>query len=149
MSGTNGVERGRRDGTLVEKWQAALSTYFREGSAALPEVLALYDERVRLQDPLNTVEGIAAVAAYNDRFMRKVRRAEIAFGAAIEGDRAAFVSWTMRIKPRFGPETTIDGVSHLMIEGEKIVAQRDYFDVTQTFPVLGGLFRGLVRLLVA
>jgi limonene-1,2-epoxide hydrolase len=149
MSSSNGAGRGHRDGTLVERWQTALERYFREGNAALTGVLALYDERVRVQDPLNTVLGLPALVAYNERFLRKVRRAQITFGDVVVGERTAFVSWSMRIVPRFGPESQIEGVSHLTIDNEKIVEERDYFDVTQAVPVVGGLFRALVRLLVA
>lgn len=42
---------------LMERWCARLTQMYAEGVSALPAFLALYDEAVRFQDPLQTIEA--------------------------------------------------------------------------------------------
>lgn len=146
MSDATRARGDDEDGRLMTRWQRAVIALFREGDAALPEILAVYDERARLRDPLRTVLGRDALVAYNRRFLRKVRRVEVAFGDALEGEGLAFATWTMRVTPRLGPEVRVEGVTRLVIEAGKIVAQEDSFDVTRGLPWIGAALRALVRL---
>lgn len=139
------IDQGALERSSVEIWSETVRRFFREGEPALSAFLALYDERFRFQDPLRVISGLPAFATYNMAFVRKAREVDIEFGDMIEGERAAFASWTMRVVPRVGPEARVEGVTELEIEARKIVFQRDYFDVAGAVPVLGGVLRTLMR----
>ena len=68
------------------------------------------------------------------------------------GPSTAFVTWTMRFahaQLRGGKPILVDGVSQLDIAGDKIVRQRDYYDmgamIYENVPLLGFVVAGLRR----
>jgi steroid delta-isomerase len=99
---------------------------------AVEELMTLYDDGVVFADPLQRIEGRAALAAMNVRLVRRARdlRVRIADRAAA-GDQA-FLTWQMDYRYRLGPAFTIDGISHLRLRGGKVVEHRDYWDALST-----------------
>jgi limonene-1,2-epoxide hydrolase len=136
------------EGTLGERWSRALETLFREREPALPAVLALYDEHIQFQDPLHRVSGVAAYAELNRRFLARARRLDITVEEVAEQGGLLFASWRMHFAPRFGPELTLEGVSHLRVREGRIVYQRDHFDIAggaaSAVPGLSSLYRAVL-----
>lgn len=143
-------EGGSRPGdtSLGERWARALETLFREREPALPAFLALYDEHLQFQDPLQRVSGLSAYAEMNRRFLARARRLDITVEEWAEQDGRLFASWRMHFAPRLGPELTFEGVSHLRVREGRIVYQRDHFDtagsVASAVPGLSSLYRAVL-----
>ncbi|AUX45938.1 uncharacterized protein SOCE26_074400 [Sorangium cellulosum] len=129
---------------LMERWCKRLTHMYAEGASALPDFLALYDEAVHFQDPLQTIDGLEAYGEMNRRSLEKARLIQVEVGDRIARDGVLFVAWTMRFSPRLGPTMSFSGVSHLRARGGKIVAHRDYFDVVSgavsAVPGLSGVY---------
>ncbi len=129
---------------LMERWCARLTQMYTEGASALPAFLALYDEAVRFQDPLQTIEGLPAYGEMNRRSLEKARSIQVEIGDRIAHGGVIFVTWTMLFSPQIGPTLRFPGVSHLREKGGKIVAHRDYFDVVSgavsAVPGLSGVY---------
>lgn len=132
-------------GTPTRAWADAVETFFREGEGQLDPMLALYDARVRFQDPIRAVAGLPAFAAMNRQFIRRARGVGITFGDIVQAGDVAFASWTMRVTTRIGPVISVDGVTHLRFAEGLIVFHRDVFDlggsVAAALPVVGRLYR--------
>lgn len=146
--GTKQSASRARDTTLSERWRAALERLFREREPALPSFLELYDENIQFQDPLHRVSGLAAYGELNRRFLARARRLEISVLELAEQDGVLFASWRMSFAPRFGPELTLEGVSHLRVREGRILYQRDHFDiaggVASAVPGLSALYRSVL-----
>jgi hypothetical protein len=137
-----------QDTSSGQRWGRALETLFREREPALPAFLALYDEHIQFQDPLQRVSGLAAYAELNRRFLARARKLDITVEDVAEQDGVLFASWRMHFAPRLGPEMTLEGVSHLRLREGRIVSQRDHFDiaggVASAVPGLSSLYRAVL-----
>lgn len=137
-----------QDTSLGQRWSRALETLFREREPALPAFLALYDEHIQFQDPLQRVSGLDAFAELNRRFLVRARRLDITVEDLAEQDNVLFASWRMHFAPRLGPELTLEGASHLRVREGRILYQRDHFDiaggVASAVPGLSSLYRAVL-----
>lgn len=136
------------DESLGQRWSRALETLFREREPALAAFLSLYDERLQFQDPLQRVSSRADYAELNRRFLARARRLDITVEEWAEQDGRLFASWRMHFAPRFGPEMTLEGVSHLRVREGRIIYQRDHFDtaggLASAVPGLSSLYRAVL-----
>lgn len=144
-------DSGAPSARIARRWSAALEDFFRRRNEALAPLLALYDERVRFEDPVHSIDGIAAFAEMNRRFAERSRELAIdVTDVAGEGD-VFFAAWTMRLAPRLGPRMTMAGATLARVRGDKIVYQRDNFDPVGGFaraiPGVSIIYRGLVGIM--
>ncbi len=131
-----GGERGA--GGMGARFRDALLEAYGPGrEAALPGLLALYDEDLQFRDPMQELRGREAFAKMNRQFLGSVRSVEVSVRDLVEGEGSFFMAWTMRVAARIGPAVTVQGVTHARTRGGKIVEQRDYFDLAGS--VLGAL----------
>lgn len=95
---------------------------------AVEELMNLYDEGVVFADPLQRLEGRAALVAMNLRLVRRARELRVRVGDRLVAGDQAFLTWEMDYRYRLGPAITVSGVSHLRLRDAKIVEHRDYWD---------------------
>jgi hypothetical protein len=110
----------------------------------------LYAADVVFEDPLHRIEGLDALAAYFARLNARVEYAEFAFGQQVVSSGEAALTWVMTVRTRRPRQTiVVPGVSVLRF-GDRITAQRDYFDVGamlyERIPLIGWLLRRVKRL---
>jgi limonene-1,2-epoxide hydrolase len=110
----------------------------------------LYAPDIVFEDPLHRMEGLSALDAYFTRLNARVESAEFVFGTQVVADGSASLTWTMTVRTRRPRQTiVVPGVSVLRF-GEKVISQRDYFDVGamlyERLPVFGWVLRRVKRL---
>lgn len=138
----------QQQGTVGERWRKAYEEVARRGEQALPEVLALYDEAVHFEDPVQKVEGRAAFERLNRRMIAMSHSMELELVDMVERKDGFFAAWRMRLAPRLGPALTLEGTTYVKVSNGRIVYHRDYFDVAGSLfsmvPVLPGLVQKAV-----
>jgi limonene-1,2-epoxide hydrolase len=133
----------QQQGSVGERWRKAYEEVTRRGEQALPAVMALYDEAVHFEDPVQKLEGRAAFERLNRRLMAMSRSVEMELVDMVEREDGFFAAWKMRVAPRFGPTVTLEGTTYAKVSNGRITYHRDYFDVAGSLlsmvPVLPGL----------
>ncbi len=127
--------------------------FYRElGQGAANELADVYDEQVIFVDPVAEHEGLLALKGYFQNLMQNCRSCRFDMTIHRLGSCSAFITWTMSFEHaqlRGGKPITVDGISQLDIAGDKIVKQRDYYDmgamIYENVPVLGFVVAGLRR----
>jgi hypothetical protein len=135
--------------SLGARFRAAIEQAYVLGEGGLPQLLELYDEDLRFQDPMRELRGLSEFAKMNREFLRSVRSLDVRVVDLVEGESSFFAAWTMVVTGRVGPEVTVAGVTHARTRDGKIVEQRDYFDLAgSAFGAIRGVssaYRALVR----
>lgn len=118
-------------------------------AAALDQLLALYDEDVIFQDPIQTVRGKPEFRDMNLRLLRRARAIHFEVTDRAQRGDSLFLVWTMTLVPRIGPPLQFEGSSHLRTRAGLIYYHRDFWDLLGSFmasvPVAGNVYRSLVR----
>ena len=132
------------------------SFYQDLGQGAVDGLADIYDEQIVFIDPVARHEGLPALKGYFENLMQNCRSCQ--FDATVHrlGSETAFVTWTMSFEHahlRGGKPIAVDGVSELSIVGDKIVKQRDYYDmgamIYENVPLLGLVIGSLRRRMAA
>ncbi|MDN7124195.1 nuclear transport factor 2 family protein [Pseudidiomarina terrestris] len=92
----------------------------------------LYHEDVTFIDPIHQVHGLDDLKSYFKGTMEGVEQCHFAFTEYAENGAHVFVNWQMRLcHPKLGggEEIVVPGVSHLEFKDDKIIQQRDYYDL--------------------
>jgi hypothetical protein len=135
--------------SLGARFRVAIEQAYVQGEAGLPQLLKLYDEDLRFQDPVRELRGLSEFAKMNREFLRGVRSLDIRVLDLVEGESSFFAAWTMVVLGRVGPQVTVAGATHARTRGGKIVEQRDYFDLAgSAFGSIRGVssaYRAIVR----
>lgn len=131
---------------LIEKFQ---TQFKRMEPNMVLNLDDLYDPNVRFEDPLHKVEGRAALLEYFNKLNSQLEYADFEFGVPVCSENAAAVPWVMTMalkKPK--QVISIPGISHLTF-AERILTQRDYFDVGaslyEKLPIMGPLLRWIKK----
>jgi ketosteroid isomerase-like protein len=136
--------------TVARRFAEAIEAINRDGEAALPLLEELYHEEVQFQDPIQKVHGRTAFIEANRRLLRRAKSLTFNLGTAVEQDGNLFVVWTMTFEPKMGPRMVFDGATHITHRQERIVYQRDYWDLLSSaadaVPAVGLVYRGLIGL---
>lgn len=139
---------GQQQGSIGERWRKSFEELPRRGEQAVPEVMALYDEAVRFEDPVQKLEGRAAFERMTRRMLSMSRSVELELVDMVEREDGFFAAWKMRVTPRFGPPMTLEGTTYAKVSNGRIIYHRDYFDVAGSLfsmvPVLPGLVQKAV-----
>lgn len=112
----------------------SLLTEFYHGITAdnlRQKVESLYTSSSVREDPIGSFEGRDRILAYYQSLFSGMSSLEVDVkDEFLSGDETIAV-WQMRVKHEgLGSEpVVIDGVSHLRVQGGRIVFQRDYFDL--------------------
>ncbi|WP_411358316.1 nuclear transport factor 2 family protein [Pseudidiomarina salilacus] len=92
----------------------------------------LYHQDVTFIDPIHQVHGLDDLQKYFKATMENVEQCHFAFTEFAENGDHFFVNWQMRLmhpKLADGQEIVLPGVSHLEMKDDKIIQQRDYYDL--------------------
>ncbi|RUO62283.1 nuclear transport factor 2 family protein [Pseudidiomarina insulisalsae] len=110
-----------------------LLKYYDEFSEVKVDKLEeLYDENVTFIDPLHQLCGLDALKNYFKHTMDGVEQCHFAFSHYAENGNHLFIDWQMRLQhPKLanGQEIVLPGVSHIEFKDDKIIMQRDYYDL--------------------
>ena len=116
------------------------------------QLSSLYHPDITLIDPVSTYSGLPALEQYFAALLSNTGSCGFNIDAINHlGDRA-FVSWQMNFthpKLSAGDPIKVEGISHILIKNNKIVYQRDYYDLGsmlyEHLPIIGYLVRYLKR----
>ena len=112
----------------------------------------IYSEEITLVDPVSTHKGLPALERYFTSLLSNTRTCNFIIQELDQQEDTAFVSWRMSFahpKLKAGKRIEVDGISRLLIKDNKIVFQRDYYDLGnmlyEHLPIIGSLVRYLKR----
>ncbi|MGH0051773.1 MAG: nuclear transport factor 2 family protein [Sphaerochaetaceae bacterium] len=125
-------------------------TYNTQGKPDWSHLYPLYAENIRFQDSIQSLEGKDAFMAMCERLAGRCKQLDMDLYAITRGDTYAFLQWKMTMRFRFFPSSSIHGCSVLTIgEEEKIINQRDYYDlwgdIADHVPLYHRLYRWFMR----
>lgn len=130
---------------------AAVAGFFNEMTPAkLAGLGDIYAPGVKFEDPINAVEGHAALQRVFEDLFKQLGEVRIAVNDAHGDDRTGFLLWTMRYRFR-GGDRLIRGTSHLRFAADgRVISQQDFWDasfaVYGEFPLLGWVMKGIRRM---
>ena len=117
---------------------------------SLTGLAEVYDEAVTFIDPVTSHRGLASLSVYFGRLLAATTAGEFTINQMRFGDTDGWVTWTMNFRhPRLnrGEWIAVEGVSVMELRSNRIVFQRDYYDmgemVYERLPLLGRLVRKL------
>jgi len=129
--------------------------YQHLGQGDLDGLGQLYDGDVVFIDPVSEHTGLAALKTYFLNLMKSCNACMFDMEIHKINQASVFVTWVMRFEhPQLngGKSITVDGVSKLKIAGDKIIEQRDYYDmgamIYENVPLLGVVVSGLRKRMV-
>lgn len=137
---------------LETELRAAFQAANERQSEGLGVLLALYDDDVYFEDPLQRTHGKQALAEAMRSMYRKLREIDFQFHSFSSAGDDAHATWTMRFRPAFGPRILLEGATHLRLRDGKILYHRDYWDLLssllETSPITALAYRAISRRLV-
>jgi ketosteroid isomerase-like protein len=136
--------------TLIEQFS---SFYTDLASMKIEALKDIYSDDVTFIDPIASHQGLPAVEGYFSKLLKNAKFCEFDIHETLAaGDRAYVVNWTMRFTSRRinkGRPVSVDGISKLTLENNKIVFHRDYYDLGQMVyehvPLLGRIIKKIKR----
>lgn len=131
--------------------RAAMDAFTEKQEAALPGLLALYDEGIEFMDPLVHTHGREALADALRKLFVFASRLSVECGDLVEGPDTFFLAWKLTLATRLGPSLVLAGVTHARTRDGKVTWQRDHWDLASTvahaFPGGGVIYRRLTSFL--
>ena len=135
----------------AQKILTSLTDFYRLlDSVSLPQLSQIYHSQVVFIDPVGQHDGIAALENYFRQLLKTVNycRFDIQQTQAIN-DSATLV-WRMDYSHpalKRGRALSLQGISHLRIEENRVIYQRDYYDLGamlyEHIPLLGHAVKAL------
>lgn len=129
----------------VDKFVAIYQQLNKHNLSLLDDI---YHQDIHFVDPLHEVSGLVDLHQYFANLYSNVTQCHFDISDAHTSEHHAFVYWTMTYRhPKLSGHNKImvDGHSHLVFDGEKIINHRDYFDVGallyRHIPVLGSIVK--------
>ena len=116
-----------------------------------------YSADAWFKDPFNEVRGLLAIERIFRHMFTQVGEPRFVVTETVADDGGAVLVWELCYRVRLwgkGETQVMRGVSHLKFDAAgKVCQHRDYWDTGEELymklPVLGGMWRGLRRLLAA
>jgi hypothetical protein len=102
-----------------------------------PEVFAelreIYADDVVFRDPIQEVRGLPAFVEMNERLLGRMRSLAWEIRGGWDGEGSAVIEWTMRGRPKLGPEFAVEGTSRVRAREGRVYDHRDYWDLGELF----------------
>ncbi len=137
--------------------QRFASFYTDLSSMQVSNLASLYSEDVSFVDPIKTHRGLNEVENYFANLLREAKHCHFVIHEmmpvkdTIKGEMCT-ITWTMKFrsnKLNSGNLISVDGITTLKIENQKIVYHRDYYDLGQMVyehvPLLGRVIKSIKR----
>ena len=136
--------------TLLEKFS---SFYTNLASMQVSELASIYNEDVVFIDPIAKHEGLSAVENYFSKLLSNSQHCDFTIHTKqLNDSNNCTVTWTMKFtssKMNKGKPISVDGITMLVIENDKITYHRDYYDLGQMLyenvPLLGLIIKRIKR----
>jgi hypothetical protein len=104
--------------------------YDAEGRPDWSHIIPYYHEDIHFRDSVQEIHGIRDFTAMTERLVARSGSLEMAVTNASQDDRVIFLEWTMTLKYKKYPTSSIFGSSRVTLTGDgKIIEQRDYYDL--------------------
>lgn len=118
---------------------------------------AFYSADAYFKDPFNEVRGLAAIERIFSHMFEQVAEPRFVITAKVGAGDTAMLVWEFSFRPRragFTQSMVLRGMTHLEFDtAGKVRFHRDYWDTAEELymklPLLGGVLRGLRRVLAA
>lgn len=115
-------------------------TYNTEGKPDWSHLFPYYHDEIVFQDSIQRIEGIEDFKAMCGRLTDRCEQLNMEIESVVVEGNIAFLQWTMTMMFKRFPSTPVYGCSKLTFaEDNRIIAQRDYFDLW------GDIFNGIPR----
>ena len=115
-------------------------TYNTEGKPDWSHLFPYYHDEIIFQDSIQRIEGIEDFKAMCGRLTDRCEQLNMDIESVVVEGNIAFLQWTMTMMFKRYPSTPVYGASKLTFaEDNRIIAQRDYFDLW------GDIFNGIPR----
>jgi limonene-1,2-epoxide hydrolase len=121
-------------------------TYNQEGKPDWSHLFPCYHEDIVFEDSIQRIEGIEAFTAMCNRLASRCEQLNMNILSVMVEDDQAFLEWEMVMMFKRFPSTPVYGCTKLtMGEDQRIIYQRDYFDlwgdIFNGIPGFAGLYR--------
>ncbi|MFC0229398.1 nuclear transport factor 2 family protein [Serratia aquatilis] len=120
--------------------------------AALDSLYEVYHCSIQFIDPLGEHRGLKALDNYFRQLLTNVSYCHFSLTDVQYDENQAAVCWQMKYAhPRLerGRELTLEGISRLRFADQRIIYQRDYYDMGamlyEHIPLLGKIVLGIKR----
>lgn len=133
--------------TIKELWSR---TYNTEGKPDWSHILPYYDEHIFFRDSIQEIHGIEAFRAMTENLTKRSKDLKMNIVKAAQQENIIFIEWEMTISFKKNPSSILYGTSRLTInENNKIIEQRDYFDlwgdIFDNIPRFGKAYRRFMK----
>ena len=133
--------------TIRELWS---KTYNTQGKPDWSHLLPYYDESIYFRDSIQEIRGIEEFRAMTERLANRSKDLKMNLLRVKREADVVFIEWEMTIAFKRNPSSILYGASRLTInESEKIVEQRDYYDlwgdIFDNIPRFGKAYRRFMR----
>lgn len=122
----------------IERFLTALERLEREGD--VETMVALFSDDAELRSPtdLEPRRGAEGARKFWDTYRRSFHEVHSELRQVVEGDGAAVLEWTGRVRTGAGEELSYDGVSVVEFDDGQISRFRTYFNPTPLLARLRG-----------
>ena len=112
---------------IKELWS---KTYNTEGRIDWSHILPYYDNDIYFRDSIQDIKGIEAFTAMTERLSKRSKDLKMKIINTSMENNIVFIEWEMTLSFKKYPSSILYGSTRLTInKDEKIIAQRDYYDL--------------------
>lgn len=120
-------------------------TYNRDGKPDWSHIFPYYHENILFEDSIQKIEGIAEFTAMCNRLTTRCEQLNMDILSIVMDSHQVFFQWKMVMMFKKFPSTALYGCTKLTLgDDNRIIAQRDYFDIWGTIfngiPALRGAY---------
>ena len=132
---------------LKELWT---KTYNTEGKPDWSHIIPYYADDIFFKDSVQEIRGKREFTAMTQRLAKRSGSLEMAIRNVAQDGKVIFLEWTMTMKYKIYPESSIFGASRITLDDAgKIIEQRDYYDlwgdIFDNVPGLSRLYRAFMH----
>ena len=135
---------------MASDLQGIYAFYASFDMAAVAKLRDIYSDDIEFVDPVKGLRGVDALQHYFRALLTNVSYCRFDITHTIVQQQHVSLTWTMYFahpKLARGSELTLDGTSQMRLVDNKIVFQRDYYDMGamlyEHLPLMGKLIRWL------
>lgn len=133
--------------TVKELWSR---TYNTQGKPDWSHIMPYYDDNIYFRDSIQEIHGIKDFRAMTERLTKRSKDLKMNVLRALRQDNIIFIEWEMTISFKKNPSSVMYGSSRLTLnEKDKIIEQRDYFDlwgdIFDNIPRFGKAYRRFMK----
>jgi hypothetical protein len=133
--------------SIKELWS---KTYNTKGKPDWSHILPYYDEDIYFRDSIQELRGMGDFKAMTKRLTDRSNDLTMKIVKTAQQDKDIFIEWEMTIKFKKNPRSVLYGSSRVTLnEEEKIIEQRDYYDlwgdIFDNIPRFGKAYRRFMK----